>query len=196
MRPNVLLISGNEPRFVNINEGLEKHLKEIGCQTFHYVLKGHIFITLSIFWRYIRQTETNQPFLMVYCGHGGRKGWGHPFLGILPYWLISLFLMRIHGPLFLVNDTCYGLNFLDYIKCFRKKENTGFLSAWDSDEACYGGPCRDILEYWPKANRPEDVLGDTQLYCVEGERDREVPLHQRWGIHFDHFFFPKEKSEL
>ena len=188
MKPHALLISGNENQFKEVTSDLGEYLSSIGCSTTIHTISFNPLKTMSALRIATKNLERGQPFLLVYNGHGSQLGWYHPLLLGFPYWLIASILKNIKGPVFVINEACYGLKLVDCLKKVRDPKNTGFISPWDSRDVSYGGPCEDALEAWPQGLTAEETI--VKVIFSDETGDHEMPVQERWGVHFDHLFFP------
>lgn len=182
MQPKCVLVAGNEERFVEPLQRLTQYLDGIGCEVeLHMLPQKNILRSIR---SATRSTSRSQTLLFVYNGHGNRRGWegGISYLSLL--WCLVL----ARGDLVVVNDTCYGYRFLKYLRFVRRSKNTSFISPWDSEGRSYGGPVRDMLEYWPQGTMAESEVSCNIFSSEAG--DVEVPIQLRWGAVLDHRFFP------
>jgi len=182
MRPKCILVAGSERRFIKSLRQFETYLCAIGCDVEFYTLPD--LNVLKAISSAARSSSRDQPFLLVYDGHGSPWGWE----GNISYLSLLWSLLKVKGELLVLNDTCYGYRLLNYLKLIRCSKNTCFISPWDSDDVSYGGAIRDALTYWPKGIIPENVFSE-HIYSSE-KGDREVPIQLRWGAALEHRFFP------
>ena len=188
MRPQCFLVSGTVEIARKTQEDFSKYLTSIGCETQHVEISPNPFSIPLAMLRNVQRLSSEQTFLIAYTGHGHLMGWECRGLMLNYYRLLALVVSRVKGDLMIINDTCFGLHFLNHIKKFRSPENTCFISPWDSKGPSYGGPVRDALEYWPKGIVVEDYIGENWDSTEKG--DFKVPIQLRWGAQLDHLFFP------
>lgn len=58
----------------------------------------------------------DEPLIIYYAGHGNEEGWDLKDGEIIFYELLFKFLDRRLGPLIFINDCCFGMVAVDYLK--------------------------------------------------------------------------------
>lgn len=184
MKNKALLITGLEFRFRREVVTFKRILEQSGCEV--QITSSHSYHVLGTLVEAVSRLETNQKLLVAFHGHGSKFGWE----GDVPYTLLARALSATKEKLLIINDTCFGLTFLEHLQGKRSPDNTCFISSWDSLGVSYGGPIRDAIKFWPKGKITEDCITSV-IHSTDGG-DKEFPPQQHWGSRFEHYFFPNQ----
>jgi hypothetical protein len=133
----------------------------------------------------VSRTTEDSVFLFAFYGHGDPTG----YEGGADYVSLAIILSKIKGRLVIINDTCFGLEFLKHIQARKDSSVVCFISSWDSAGESYGGPVRDAIQFWPQSKITEDCVL-SQIHLTD-DGEKEYPPQQHWGSRFEHYFFPK-----
>jgi hypothetical protein len=159
------------------------YLRSIGCSI--VLIDVAEEQKLSRIKKALKRAPKEQPVLICYNGHGSHFGWQYG----VDYFRLAWTLRHAKGDLLVMNETCYGLSFLKFLKLVRQPHNTCFLSPWDSDSLTYGASISEALEFWPKSTKIEDEVSE-RWYSSEETGDIQVPIQYRWGANLEPLFFP------
>lgn len=187
MNTTAFLVTGQEFRFRKKIARFRQLLEKSDCTV--EIVSAHSPFFLKELRAAIAKTSDDSVFLYAFHGHGNPFG----YEGGAGYTDLAIILSKVKGKLLIINDTCYGLVFLEYIQTRRKDpEKNCFISPWDSARECYGGPVADALQFWQDSKIVEDCISGNIHSSDQG--DVEVPIQQHWGSRFEHYFFPKNKQ--
>ena len=190
--PLALLLAGSDPRFAASLSGLHECLEKAGCTVVSKNLVEDVEGSLEILKQFVADADGFRPLLLVFNGHGSKRGWeGSKKKPTIYYRNVAKILKDFDGPLFVINDTCYGLELLPYLWKERHPTNTGFVAPWNGHNINRGGPVRDICEAWSMQKTPEELHGEMRVISTDLGEYHASRL-QRWGARYDHLFFRPE----
>jgi len=145
----------------------------------------------------------NDPTLILYHGHGGRRSWQVNDVSTILYWTLMEWLKQIHAPLLIINDCCHAGALIDAVKQTGfSRGKIGIIAACPADREVRPGLQGKILTAW-RSKKPYDPMPQHYrgsildcFYVVvsgiqrpNGNGSKEDTETIRWGARLDHYFF-------
>ncbi len=93
--------------------------------------------------------KTDEPLLIVFCGHGRKNGWVMDDSRVFPYIALSHILLAGTRPIQLINDCCYAMSVTQKFKKFEvDKKRVSLIGACTANKKTSEGLCEWVIERW------------------------------------------------
>jgi hypothetical protein len=157
---------------------------------------------------HVCELSANEPLIVYYSGHGSRFGWDFSEDLFISYEELVGFLMLKprKAPLILINDCCFGMAVVDYLKELKIKKTVFGLSPKDfvgQNDESGSFLLPELFKYWRKGklaapsfkikidgkDLPDDFKEELKKEAMSMEK-----IDLRYGDNLDYLLFPQKNN--
>lgn len=139
------------------------------------------------------ELSKDEPLIIYYSGHGLKVGWDFKKNMNISYEIIFKFLEERSAPLIFINDCCFGMVAVDFMKEIKYAKMLIGLAPknrlGESDKKSI--LLREIFRYWRKGlpANPRFCV-EKGKYCRYSGKKVKKKICLRWGDDLDRLIFP------
>lgn len=196
MRKAILVVGGAK-RFLDAAREFEAYLRN--CEVKHITVIKTAYLEPSELSKELAKAlidqEIDDPLLLAYVGHGGRKGWGISETVVFPYGTLVPILMESEKRILFIQDCCHAFSVVNYlIEANVSEEQMGLIAACGTDEETYPGTIREVYQSWHRNKNYSEHAGEDSLVGEIGDfgyRVKEVGRVRHVMSYALHLAFPR-----
>lgn len=114
----------------------------------------------------IKILPPKEPLLLVYEGHGGKKGWYYNKTTYLPYAWLADTLCNCLSPIIFINACCYSMSVKKFLQGKIPEERISLITIALENRVGYDGLLQVLMNIWGKSTYFEPLSKIHETYKV------------------------------